>query len=156
MTARFLPGAPARACGFAAGWSFFTAILLLATRPMGIGPGFSHPLPYAGAAILLSVSGHLIRRWLGDSPVAAEAGPGGALRRLGREWLHGFRLFLKGPAAFNNFILLSVAYCIGIGLTSLFIRKRNGGKPEGEAPATTYWRDLAPGKRDGDAYYRPY
>src|SRR5437868_8321250 len=112
MTARSNLDAFARACGFAAGWSIFTGALLLATRPMGIGPGFSHPLPYAAVAILICSTGHLIRRWLHEALPPADTSAAGALRRLGREALRGLRVFFKGPAAFNNFIFLSVVYFI--------------------------------------------
>ena len=179
MTARFHLGAPARACGFAAGWALFTLALLVATRPMGLGPGFSRPLPYAIAAILISFSGHLIHRWLhpdsGHAFYAAgpEAGAKtGALRRFFKEPLRGLSGFFRGTAAFNNFIFLSIAYILGIGLTSLFIRKGaqekpgvqekpDGKKPSASAPTdatsnATYWRDLNLGKQDADAYYRPF
>ncbi|MDB5106091.1 MAG: hypothetical protein JWP91_3780 [Fibrobacteres bacterium] len=156
MTAPFHSGAIPRACGFAAGWAVFTAALLVATRPMGIGPGFSRPLPYAAAAILLCVSGHLIRRWLGEAgPIPVDA-TGGALRKAGREWLAGLRLFFKGPAAFNNFVFLSIAYFLGIGLTSMFIRKAGHAKSGVEGSEPSHWRDLDLGKQDADAYYRPY
>jgi hypothetical protein len=156
MTARFPLGAFARACGFAAGWAVFTAVLLLATRPMGIGPGFSRPLPYAAAAILISLSGHLIRRWLKEGPLPGAPTAGGTLHRLGGAWLRGLLAFFKGTAAFNNFVFLSIAYILGIGLTSLFIRKEKPGKMRGEGPDSTYWRDLDLGKQDADAYYRPF
>ncbi len=156
MTARFSLGAMAQACGFAVGWAVFTLVLLLATRPMGIGPGFSRPLPYAAAAILLSGAGHLIRRWLNEGPLPGKPGAGGSLRGLGRAWLHGFRIFFKGPASFNNFVFLSIAYILGIGLTSIFIRKGEGGKKPGDPPPSTYWRNLDLGKRDPEAYYRPF
>jgi hypothetical protein len=146
----------ARACGFAAGGSIFTAALLLASRPMGLGPGFSDPLPYAAAAILICVSGHAIRRWLHEPlPLADTAAPG-TLRRLGREALQGLRVFLKGPASFNNFVLLSLVYFLGIGLSSLFFRGKGPAKTGMDGTISTYWRDLDRGKRDADAYYRPF
>ncbi len=173
MTARFHLGAPARACGFAAGWALFTLVLLIATRPMGLGPGFSRPLPYAIAAILFSVLGHLSIRWLngGSAHTVPETGPkaaaqatakNGPLRRffkeLFREPLRGLAAFFRGTAAFNNFVFLSIAYILGIGLTSIFIRKdASGNKPSDPAKApATYWKDLNLGKQDADAYYRPF
>jgi hypothetical protein len=169
MTARFHLGAPARACGFAVGWALFTLALLVATRPMGLGPGFSRPLPYAVAAIMISLSGHIIHRWLhpGSGNGTPEAKPKvgvktGALRRIFKEPLRGLSGFFRGTAAFNNFIFLSIAYILGIGLTSIFIRKEpNRKEPDGKMPSAasadgTYWRDLNLGKQDADAYYRPF
>lgn len=172
MTARFHLGAPARACGFALGWALFTLALLVATRPMGLGPGFSRPLPYAAAAILISVTGHLLHRWLhpasahashdfsGAAPEAAAKT--GALRRIFREPLRGLGGFFRGTAAFNNFLFLSIAYILGIGLTSLFVRKDPDEKlppAQGRSPGSShasYWRDLNLGQQDADAYYRPF
>ena len=176
MTTRFPLGAPAQACGFAAGWAVFTVALMAASRPMGIGPGFFHPLPYAIAAILISLSGHLLRLWLHESPVPAAPRDAGLLRGIFQASLRGLRMFFKGSAAFNNFIFLSIAYFIGIGLTSLFLRKDVSGKspsgpvsmastageveaapaPGNAAAPDTYWRALHLGKRDADAYYRPF
>ena len=175
MTARFHLGAPARACGFAVGWALFTLVLLVATRPMGLGPGFSRPLPYAIAAIIISLTGHLIHRWLypGSGHAFQTAAPQagaktGAFRRIFKEPLRGLVGFFRGTAAFNNFVFLTIAYILGIGLTSLFIRKEPDEKkpsvpglsetsetPEA-APQASYWRDLNLGKQDADAYYRPY
>lgn len=158
MTARFHLGAFARACGFAAGWALFTLILLVATRPMGLGPGFSRPLPYAVAAILISLSGHLVHRWLhpgsghGNPHASSKAdAKTGTLRRIFGQPLRGLSGFFRGTAAFNNFIFLSIAYILGIGLTSIFIRKDAQAPPR-----ATYWRDLNLGKQDADAYYRPF
>jgi hypothetical protein len=165
MTARFTLGALARTAGFAAGWAIFTLALLVATRPMGLGPGFSRPLPYAIAAIIICLTGHLIRRWLSEGKLPEVPANAGWFPSIYRQKLRGLALFFKGTAAFNNFIFLSVAYFIGIGLTSLFIRKEASGKP---APASaapgsavkgapaTYWSDLHVGKQDADAYYRPF
>jgi hypothetical protein len=179
MTARFILGALARAGGFAAGWAIFTLILLVATRPMGLGPGFSRPLPYAIAAILISLCGQLFQRWLHEGPLPATPTDGGLFRHIYRQTLRGLARFFKGTAGFNNVLLLSIVYFIGIGLTSLFIRKPASGKPApapvakksvpaatgnalnaangspGALPAT-YWNDLALGKQDADAYYRPF
>lgn len=180
MTARFHLGAPARACGFAAGWALFTLVLLIATRPMGLGPGFSRPLPYAVAAMIISITGHIIHRWLypgsGPGNPRTDSNPDaktGTLRRIFKEPLRGLSGFFLGTAAFNNFVFLSIAYILGIGLTSLFVRKEPDEKrttrpmqpsaaaPTGAAPSTatsntTYWRDLNLGKQDADAYYRPF
>jgi hypothetical protein len=154
-----------RACGFAVGWALFTLALLVATRPMGLGPGFSRPLPYAVAAILISLTGHLIHRWLNPGSSHANSGAPpeaaaktGALRRIFKEPLRGLSGFFRGTASFNNFLFLSIAYILGIGLTSLFIRKEDHGKKASTTAASdaTYWRDLNLGKQDADAYYRPF
>ncbi len=125
---------------------------------MGLGPGFSRPLPYAVAAIIISIAGHLIHRWLHPGSGHGISGSGskdsvktGALRRIFKEPLRGLSGFFRGTAAFNNFIFLSIAYILGIGLTSLFIRK-----DAQETSSATYWRDLNLGKQDADAYYRPF
>jgi len=139
---------------------------------MGIGPGFSRPLPYAITAILISSFGHLLRRWLNEGSIPAAPEKGGSIRRLFQALLRGQRVFFKGTAAFNNFLFLSLAYFLGIGITSLFIRKDATGKrpprrsdeatgAEADAEAGTetsgtYWRNLNPGKKDVDAYYRPF
>jgi hypothetical protein len=156
MSAGFSIAAFARACGFAAGWAVFTLALLLATRPMGIGPGFSRPLPYAAAALIFSCAGHLIRLWLREELPPVTAAQGGMFRKLWKALLRGLSVFFKGTTAFNNFVFLSVAYFIGIGLTSLFIRKEGAGKKASGPPEASYWKDLNLGKRDADAYYRPY
>ena len=164
MTARFHLGAPARACGFAVGWALFTLVLLVATRPMGLGPGFSRPLPYAIAAMIISLTGHLIHRWLypgsghAFQTAASEAGAKtGGFRRIFKEPLRGLGGFFRGTAAFNNFVFLTIAYILGIGLTSLFIRKEpDEKKPSAPVSQASYWRDLNLGKQDADAYYRPY
>lgn len=177
-------GRGARAAGFAAGWAGFTLLLTLASRLFGWGPGFSDLLPYALAAIGLSAGGHLARLWLGEGAPPSGAGnlaraSGNRADRLLRERSTGNRLlgpvkegraglalFFRGTASCNNFLLLSLAYFIGIGLSSLLYRMagqgRSRGKPGTREPAAggtaaeTYWRDLDLGKRDADAYYRPF
>ncbi|HKP97853.1 MAG TPA: hypothetical protein VJ385_19100 [Fibrobacteria bacterium] len=159
MAPWFSISAAARAAGFASGWAVFAALLALATRPMGLGPGFSNLLPYAIAAILLSGAGHLVRHWLCQAPAPEKGETGGSLRRLRRAWLQGVRAFFHGTAACNNFVFLSAAYFLGIGITSLFLRRgrRRAPDPASSAgPAGSYWRDLNLGKREADAYYRPF
>ncbi len=65
--------------------------------------------------------------------------------------------FFAGIAAFNNFLLLTLAYFFGIGLSKLchFIygvitRNRTANKPE------TYWSEIHLGAEPSDSYYRPF
>jgi hypothetical protein len=149
----------ARTLGFGAGWAAFTLLLALATRPLGLGPGFSNLVPYAIAAISMSILGILAHRWLhgGDRGTPEKPGNPAPARRLGRAWLDGAGRFFRGTAFFNNFILLTVTYVLGIGLTSLFMRgKGRKAGARGANPADSHWEDLNLGKREADAYYRPF
>jgi hypothetical protein len=147
----------ARALGFAAGGSAFTCLLALVTRPMRLGPGFSNLIPYAAAAILLTGAGHLIRAWLGQAGFPERTRNAGLVRDFGAAFPEGIRLFFKGTAAFNNFLFLSIAYILGIGLTSLFMRGKGEGKPASAAnPPGSHWRELKTGKEEADAFYRPF
>jgi hypothetical protein len=154
MASWFSFSSAARAAGFAAGWAGFTMLLALATRPMKLGPGFSNLIPYAVAAILMSGAGHLARHWLNQAHGGAGMENGRGIRGFAMAWVRGLLLFFKGTAAFNNFLFLSIAYFLGIGLTSLFVRGKDGKKPE--AGSESHWRDLNLGKREADAYYRPF
>jgi hypothetical protein len=154
MSSTFPSWPAARAAGFAAGWAGFTVLLALATRPMKLGPGFSNLLPYAVAAILISGAGHLARWWLNQAHGGAGTGNARGIRGFVTAWVRGLLLFFKGTAAFNNFLFLSIAYFLGIGLTSLFVRGKDGKKPA--AGTDTHWRDLNLGKGEADAYYRPF
>lgn len=157
MTPAFLSAVIARATGFAAGWAAFTAVLALASRPMRLGPGFSNLLPYAIAAILLTGAGHLARLWLNQAVAPPAPAKDGLRRGMGRAWLRGLQAFFHGTAACNNFIFLSVAYFAGIGITSLFAgRKEKKFPAPGSTPPAGYWQDLNLGKREADAYYRPF
>ena len=133
---------------------------------MGLGPGFSNLVPYAVAAISMSVLGQLAHAWLhggGDRRTTEKSGNAGALRllggpnRIGRAWLGGAGGFFRGTASFNNFILLTVTYVLGIGVTSLFMRGKGRKADRHDAiPPDSYWEDLNLGKREADAYYRPF
>ncbi len=150
----------ARTLGFGTGWAGFTLLLALATRPMGLGPGFSNLIPYAIAAISMSILGSMAHRWLhggGDRRTMEKPGTAPVLRRLGRAWLDGAGRFFRGTASCNNFILLTVTYVLGIGLTSLFMRgKGRRADPRGAKAAESHWEELNLGKREADAYYRPF
>ncbi len=70
---------------------------------------------------------------------------------------NGAATFFAGIAAFNNFLLLSLAYFFGIGLSKvcLFVygiitRNRTPNKPE------TYWSEIHLGAEPSDSYYRPF
>ncbi len=69
----------------------------------------------------------------------------------------GAMVFLSDIASFNNFILMSFTYFIGVGISTVFIRVlgRHKKKLESENP-TTYWKDLNIGEKPIDSYYRPF
>jgi hypothetical protein len=157
MSGPFPSSVLAKVPGFAAAWAAFTLLLALATRPMGLGPGFSNLCPYALAAILLSGAGHIVRAWLRQAALPKREANAGFLRGLAGAGLDGGRLFFLGTAAFNNFVFLSIAYLLGIGLTSLFMRGGSRKKPASAAPASaSQWLDLPAAPGEEDAYYRPY
>lgn len=65
--------------------------------------------------------------------------------------------FFAGIAACNNFLLLTLAYFLGFGLSKLclvvygvFSRNRTPHKLE------TYWLEIQSGVEPSDSYYRPF
>lgn len=64
-------------------------------------------------------------------------------------------VFLGDIASFNNFLLLSLVYFFGVGISAacmrLFGKQTDTGKPQ-----NTYWSDLNIGGKDADSYYRPF
>jgi hypothetical protein len=53
-----------RLVGFLVAWAAMTVALTLASRIVGLGPGFANPLPYAGLAIVMAQTGRLLRKWI--------------------------------------------------------------------------------------------
>lgn len=74
-----------------------------------------------------------------------------------RDVLHridkGLRIVLKPFQIVSNFVLFSVAYFIGIGLSSVFYRL--GNKIKADKP-DSYWREIPPAPKDRDAWLRPF
>ena len=65
--------------------------------------------------------------------------------------------FLTAITIFNNFLLLSLAYFLGVGLSKIalllatpFIKNKRHGKPD------TYWSEIQIGGKPSDSYYRPF
>jgi hypothetical protein len=53
-----------RVVGFLVAWAAMTVALTLASRIVGIGPGFANPLPYAGLSMVMAQTGRLLRKWI--------------------------------------------------------------------------------------------
>jgi len=65
----------------------------------------------------------------------------------------GLRIVLKPFQIVSNFILFTVAYFIGIGLSSIFYRFGNKIKA---GHTDSYWREIPPAPKDRDAWLRPF
>lgn len=141
--------------GWIAAWAVLALALTAASRAFHLGPGFRNPLPYSVAALVMNQVGRLLRRWLGEGRHASEPPLG-----LWRALRGGFSAFIRDTSGFNNFILLSLAYFLGVGMSALFTRlgrKGSGSAGAGSAGARdTYWVDTDLGKKEADAYSRPY
>lgn len=53
-----------RLVGFLVAWAAMTVALTLASRIVGLGPGFANLLPYAGLAMVMAQTGRLLRKWI--------------------------------------------------------------------------------------------
>ncbi|GEM_PF-1525409 len=71
------------------------------------------------------------------------------------EFKRGAMVFLGDIASFNNFILLSLTYFLGVG-TSAIIMRLFGKKADDGKAQNTYWSDVNVGGKDADSYYRPF
>jgi hypothetical protein len=72
-------------------------------------------------------------------------------------FLQGAKTFLEDMASFNNFLLLSLAYFIGVGASALGMRLFAGKTTKAtEKNPESYWTDLNIGGKPSDSYYRPY
>jgi hypothetical protein len=78
-----------------------------------------------------------------------------------RNFIAGFKqgamFFLGDVASFNNFLLLSLTYFIGAGISALAMRIFIKSKPRQALKGiTTYWSDIDIGEKSVDSYYRPF
>jgi hypothetical protein len=96
------------------------------------------------------------------------------LKGMSKAFLSGARAFFRDTASLNNFLLLSLTYFIGVGLSSLLIKLADASKRKAPGTAAgdgnnavthagghaagpaSYWRDLDTGKKEADAFYRPF
>ena len=68
----------------------------------------------------------------------------------------GLMFVLKPMQIVGNFVFLSLAYFLGVGISSLLYRLGPGkSKARGESPSS-YWRELPPAPADKDAWLRPF
>ncbi len=65
----------------------------------------------------------------------------------------GLRIVLKPFQIVSNFILFTVAYFLGVGLSSIFYRLGNKSKT---IPPDSYWLDVPPAPKDRDSWLRPF
>lgn len=70
----------------------------------------------------------------------------------------GLMFVLKPLQVVSNFVFLTLAYVVGIGLSALFYRLGPGRKARARAATETqtYWRELPPVPRERDAWMRPF
>lgn len=72
----------------------------------------------------------------------------------------GLMFVLKPLQIVSNFVFLTLAYVLGIGLSALFYRLGPGRKAAADArdvqSADTYWRELPSAPRERDAWLRPF
>jgi hypothetical protein len=136
--------------GYLAAWALLSLALTLGSRSIRLGPGFANPLPYIAVALGLNLCGRLLRRWLGEdrrrSDSAAAPKRFAALRA-------GFAYFLRDSSAFNNVLLLSLAYFLGVGISALFTRL---GRKKNMPASESFWTDTDLGMKEANAYSRPY
>ena len=67
-------------------------------------------------------------------------------------WL---RIVLRPFQIVSNFVFLTVAYFLGIGLSSIFYRLGPGRKKEAVDPES-YWLKVPPAPKERDAWLRPF
>jgi len=68
----------------------------------------------------------------------------------------GLRIVLKPFQIVSNFVLFSVAYFFGIGLSSVFYRLGNKIKSDHPDSSDSYWREIPPAPKERDAWLRPF
>jgi hypothetical protein len=68
----------------------------------------------------------------------------------------GLMLALKPMQVVGNFVFLTLAYFVGVGITSLLYRLGPGKAESRKEAPRTYWRELPPAPRDKEAWLRPF
>ncbi len=68
----------------------------------------------------------------------------------------GVMFVLKPLQVVGNFVFLSVAYFLGVGLSALFYRLGPSKKKNADPSDSTYWRELPPAPEDREAWLRPF
>jgi hypothetical protein len=72
----------------------------------------------------------------------------------------GLMFVLRPLQIVGNFVFLTVAYVLGVGLSSLLYRLGPGRERAGtgypDSSLDTYWRELPPAPTDRDAWLRPF
>jgi hypothetical protein len=70
----------------------------------------------------------------------------------------GLMFLLKPLQIVSNFVFLTLAYVLGVGLSALFYRIGSRRRREAEASVlpNSYWRPLPPAETDLDAWLRPF
>ena len=67
----------------------------------------------------------------------------------------GLRAVLKPFQIVGNFVFLTVAYFLGIGLSSIFYRLGPGRNKEAINP-DSYWKKVPSAPKERDAWLRPF
>jgi hypothetical protein len=72
----------------------------------------------------------------------------------------GLMFVLKPLQIVSNFVFLSLAYFVGVGLSALLYRigpgKRKASDPSTSSGTGSYWCELPPAPRDKDSWLRPF
>jgi hypothetical protein len=67
----------------------------------------------------------------------------------------GLMFALKPMQVVGNFVFLSLAYFLGVGISSVLYRL-GPGKKKSLRDASTYWRELPPAPTDKESWLRPF
>jgi hypothetical protein len=72
----------------------------------------------------------------------------------------GLMFVLRPLQIVSNFVFLTLAYALGVGVSSLLYRlgpgRRNGRTGSPHKSPDTYWRQLPPASTDRDSWLRPF
>jgi hypothetical protein len=69
----------------------------------------------------------------------------------------GLKFFLEDMASFNNFLLLTLTYFIGVGISSVLMKISTKSKSKSSKKiVNTYWDDIDIGAKNVDSYFRPF
>ncbi len=84
-------------------------------------------------------------------------------REFVADFKSGFVGFFKNIASFNNFVLLSLAYFVGVGLSYLLYKrsqKKSAAAPQVGTYKTvntnSHWQEMDSTSRPTDSFYRPF